>query len=244
MEKEVLKVENLNAGYGELHILFDVNAKVYDGHITTVVGPNGSGKSTFLKTIFGLSTIYSGKITYYGEEITKTPPHEKTRLGIAYLPQTDNVFVNLSVEENLKIAGYTLEKEEVEERIGLALEVFPELKKHMKRKAGHLSGGERQFLAIATALVRKAKLLMLDEPTAQLSPKFAETIFSKIIELRERFGLTILLVEQNVKRALEISDRAYMLISGRVIFEGTAKDLLTHEKFEKYCMGVGVEAEA
>ncbi len=243
MEKEVLRVEDLNAGYGELHILFDVNAKVYDKQITTVVGPNGSGKSTFLKTIFGLSTIYSGKITYCGEEITRTPPHEKTKLGIAYLPQTDNIFVNLSVEENLKIAGYTLEKDEVEERISLALEVFPELKKHMKRKAGHLSGGERQFLAIATALVRKARLLMLDEPTAQLSPKFAETIFSKIVELRERFGLTILLVEQNVKRALEISDRAYMLISGRVIFEGTAKDLLRHEKFEKYCMGVGVEAE-
>ncbi len=240
--KEVLRVENVNAGYGELHILFDVNARVYEGHITTVVGPNGSGKSTFLKTIFGLSTIYSGSIRYNGEDITSLPPHEKTKLGIAYLPQTDNVFVNLSVEENLKIAGYTLESDEVDERIALALEVFPELKKHLKRKAGHLSGGERQFLAIATALVRKSKLLMLDEPTAQLSPKFAETIFTKVQELRKKFGLTILLVEQNVKRALEISDRAYMLISGRVIFEGSARDLLSHEKFEKYCMGIGVEA--
>ncbi len=237
--KEILKVENVNAGYGKLHILFDVSAKVYDNQITTIVGPNGSGKSTFLKTIFGLSTIYSGKILYDEKDVTNVPPHEKTKLGIAYLPQTDNVFVNLSVEENLKIAGYTLDKDEVEERIKIALEVFPELKKHMKRKAGHLSGGERQFLAIATALVRKSKLLMLDEPTAQLSPKFAETIFSKIIELRKKFGLTILLVEQNVKKALEISDRAYMLIGGKVIFEGSAKDLLSHEKFEKYCIGLG-----
>ncbi len=237
--KEILKVENVNAGYGKLHILFDVSAKVYDNQITTIVGPNGSGKSTFLKTIFGLSTIYSGKILYDEKDVTNVPPHEKTKLGIAYLPQTDNVFVNLSVEENLKIAGYTLDKDEVEERIKIALEVFPELKKHMKRKAGHLSGGERQFLAIATALVRKSKLLMLDEPTAQLSPKFAETIFSKIIELRKKFGLTILLVEQNVKKALEISDRAYMLIGGKVIFEGSAEDLLNHEKFEKYCIGLG-----
>ncbi len=237
--KEILKVENVNAGYGKLHILFDISAKVYDNQITTIVGPNGSGKSTFLKTIFGLSTIYSGKILYDEKDVTNVPPHEKTKLGIAYLPQTDNVFVNLSVEENLKIAGYTLDKDEVEERIKIALEVFPELKKHMKRKAGHLSGGERQFLAIATALVRKSKLLMLDEPTAQLSPKFAETIFSKIIELRKKFGLTILLVEQNVKKALEISDRAYMLIGGKVIFEGSAKDLLSHEKFEKYCIGLG-----
>ncbi len=239
--EEVLKVENVNAGYGKLHILFDVNAKIYDNQITTIVGPNGSGKSTFLKTIFGLSTIYSGKITYYGKEVTNTPPHEKTKLGIAYLPQTDNVFVNLSVEENLRIAGYTLSNEETNERIKIALKVFPELKKHLKRKAGHLSGGERQFLAIATALVRKSKLLMLDEPTAQLSPKFAETIFSKIIELKKEFGLTILLVEQNIKRALEISDRAYMLIGGKVVYEGSSEDLLSHEKFEKYCLGIGVE---
>ncbi|RUM33821.1 MAG: ABC transporter ATP-binding protein [Archaeoglobus sp.] len=240
--KEALKIEKLNAGYGKLHILFDVNAKVYDGQITTVVGPNGSGKSTLLKTVFGLSSIYSGSIVYEGKDITKIPPHEKTKLGIAYLPQTDSVFVNLSVEENLMIAGYTLEKDEAQERINMALDFFPELKKHLKRKAGRLSGGERQFLGIATVLVRKARFLMLDEPTAQLSPKFAESIFSKIQELNNKFGLTVLLVEQNAKRALEISDRAYMLVGGRVVFEGLARDLLHHEKFEKYCMGIGVES--
>ena len=235
----MLRTEKLNAGYGDLHILFDVDLRVRRGEITCVVGPNGSGKSTLLKAIFGFASVHSGSVYFKDREITGVPPHEKTRMGLVYLPQTDNVFVNLTVEENLKIAGYTLEDDELRDRIDLALEIFPELEEKMKRRAGTLSGGERQFLAIATALVRKAELLMLDEPTAQLAPKFAEVIFRKISELRDRLGLTILLVEQNVKRALEISDRAYMLISGRVVFEGGAYDLLTHEKFEQFCVGLG-----
>jgi len=234
----MLKVEKLNAGYKELHILFDVDAEIPKNRITTVVGPNGSGKSTLLKAIYGLATVHSGKVIFKGEEITRIPPHEKTKLGLAYLPQIENVFVNLTVEENLKIAGYVLEKDELKDRMDLALDIFPELKYHINRKAGTLSGGERQFLAIAMALVKKSELIMLDEPTAQLSPKLAEVVFEKIVELRDRLGLTILLVEQNVKRALEISDKAYMLISGRVVFEGRAQELLEHEKFEKYCMGL------
>jgi len=234
----MLKVEKLNAGYKELHILFDVDAEIPKNRITTVVGPNGSGKSTLLKAIYGLATVHSGNVIFKGEEITRIPPHEKTKLGLAYLPQIENEFVNLTVEENLKIAGYILEKDELKDRIDLALDIFPELKYHINRKAGTLSGGERQFLAIAMALVKKSELIMLDEPTAQLSPKLAEVVFEKIIELRDRLGLTILLVEQNVKRALEISDKAYMLISGMVVFEGRAQELLEHEKFEKYCMGL------
>jgi len=234
----VLRTEKLNAGYKELHILFDVDATIDEKTITTVVGPNGSGKSTFLKSIFGLSTVYSGKVIYKGEDITRIPPHERTKKGMAYLPQVDNVFANLTVEENLKIAGYTLEKDELKDRIDLALDVFPELNKYLKKRAGALSGGERQFLGIATALVRKAELLMLDEPTAQLSPKLAKHIFDKIVELRDDLGLTILLVEQNVTGALEISDNAYLLVSGRVAFKGTASELLEHEKFEELCMGM------
>jgi len=234
----VLHTERLNAGYKELHILFDVDAKVRKGSITTVVGPNGSGKSTLLKSIFGLATIHSGRVFLNGTEITKLPPHSKTKLGIAYLPQTDNVFANLTVEENLRIAAYTLDAEEARDRISLALDAFPELQNFMRRKAGTLSGGERQMLAMATALVRKASVLMLDEPTAQLAPKFAELIFQRILDLRDMHDLTILLVEQNIQRALEISDDAYLLVSGRVAFEGKARELLEHEKFEKLCMGV------
>ncbi len=234
----MLKAENLSAGYKELHILFDVNVRVRKGRITTIAGPNGSGKSTFLKSLFGLTTIYSGRVVYKDRDITPIPPHDRTKMGIAYLPQVENVFTNLTVEENLKIAGYTLDNGEYEDRKELALSMFPELERRLRQKAGTLSGGERQFLAIATALIRKAELLMLDEPTAMLSPKFAASIFQKIQELKDELGLTILLVEQNVKKALEISDDAYMLASGRVVFEGKAEELLEHEKFGEFCIGV------
>ena len=234
----MLRTVKLNAGYKELHILFDVDAEMGKNKITAVVGPNGSGKSTLLKSIFGLATIHSGQVFFNGGEITGYPPHARTKMGIAYLPQTDNVFANLTVEENLKIAAYTLDKDEVKSRINTALDVFPELERFMKRKAGTLSGGERQMLAMATALVRKANVLMLDEPTAQLAPKFTELIFDRILRLRDDLKLTILLVEQNVQRALEISDDAYLLVSGRVAFRGKADDLLEHEKFEKLCMGI------
>jgi branched-chain amino acid transport system ATP-binding protein len=234
----VIKTENLNSGYGKLQILFDVNVEVKKGKITTIVGPNGSGKSTFLKSLFGLTDIYSGKILYGDMDITYMPPHEKTKHGISFLPQTNNVFTNLSVEENLKIAGYILNKDELKERMEFALSVFPELKDVLKRKSGTLSGGQRQMLAMATALVRKTKLLILDEPTAQLSPKLADVIFDKIVELRDDYNITPLLVEQNAKKALEISDNGYMFVSGRVAYGGSAKSLLEHEKFQSYFLGI------
>ena len=234
----MLRTENLTAGYKELKVIFDVNAEIPCRKITAVVGPNGSGKSTFLKAIFGLATVHSGKVIYKGEDITELPPHDRTKLGIAYLPQVDNVFTNLTVEENLKIAGYILKENELKRRVRLALDFFPELERKVKQKVATLSGGERQFLAIATALIRKSKILMLDEPTAQLSPKLAEMMFSRILELRNKLDLTILLVEQNVKKALEISDKAYLLISGKITFDGTAEELLAHEKFEQLCIGI------
>lgn len=233
----MLRVEKLNAGYRQLHILFDVNLVAEKG-ITAVVGPNGSGKSTLLKSIFGIATIHSGNVYLNGRDITTLPPHEKAKLGISYLPQIENVFSNLTVEENLKIAGYWLEDQERKERISHALEFFPELKNYLRRKAGTLSGGERQMLAMASALVRDAKVLLLDEPTAQLSPKFAEKIFERIQSLRDEMKITILLVEQNVKGALEISDKAYLLANGRVVFSGKASELVSHPKFEKMCVGI------
>lgn len=234
----MLRVENLCAGYKELHILFDMNAVLEKGKITTIAGPNGSGKSTFLKSIFGLATIHSGRVIYKNKDITTIPPHEKTKIGIAYVPQVNNIFINLTVEENLRIAGYTLEKGEYIERLDLVMEMFPELKKKFKQNGGTLSGGERQFLAIASALIKKAELLMLDEPTAMLSPKLAGETFKKITELSKALGLTVLIVEQNVKKALEISDNAYMLMNGRTVFEGKSEELLSHEKFESFCIGV------
>lgn len=234
----MLRFENLFAGYKELQILYDINAHVENGKITAITGPNGSGKSTLLKSAFGLATIHSGMVFYKGKNITSLSPHEKTRLGMAYLPQVENIFTNLTVKENLRMAGYIVNDQEYRERRDFALEVFPELKKKLDQSGYTLSGGERQFLAIASALIRKADILMLDEPTAMLSPKFAGIIFEKIMELKERLGLTVVLVEQNVKMALEISDNAYMLMNGRIVFEGRSKDLLEHEKFETFCIGL------
>lgn len=233
----MLRVERLNAGYRQLQILFDVDLKLEKG-ITAVIGPNGSGKSTLLKSIFGIATIHSGNVYLNGNDITFIPPHEKVKLGISYLPQTENVFSSLTVEENLKIAGYQLEESERRDKISLALDFFPELKEYIRRKAGTLSGGEKQMLAMACALVRDSKILLLDEPTAQLSPKFAEKIFERIQNLRDEKKITILLVEQNVKKALEISDNAYLLVSGRVAFCGSASELISHPKFEKMCVGI------
>ncbi len=234
----MLKVENFFAGYKELRILFDINATVEKGKVTTIVGSNGSGKSTFLKSIFGLVTIQSGRVLYKSKDITLIPPHKKTMIGIAYLPQVENIFTNLTVEENLRMAGYTLKNEEYKERLNLVKEVFPELKMKLKQNGSTLSGGERQFLAIASALIKKAELLMLDEPTAMLSPRLASDTFKKILEIKEMFGLTVLIVEQNVKKALEISDNACMLMNGRIVFEGKSEELLNHEKFERFCIGI------
>lgn len=234
----MIRTEQLNAGYGKLHVLYDVNFEAPRKEITVIVGPNGSGKSTLLKAIFGLITIYSGKVIYNGVDVTKKPPHEKAKLGLAYVPQVDNVFATLTVEENLKIAGYLLDKKELKDRIDLVLDIFPVLKDFMKRKAGTLSGGERQMLAISMALIRNAKVLMLDEPTGQLAPKIATMIFNKIIELRDRLGLTIILVEQNAKKALEIGDKAYLLVSGKVVFNGKARELLEHKELGKLYLGI------
>ncbi|NJE42626.1 ABC transporter ATP-binding protein [Thermococcus sp. GR6] len=239
----MLKTEKVNAGYGKLQILFDVSVEAEKGKITTIVGPNGSGKSTFLKTVFGLTTVYSGRILFKGTDVTKLPPFKRTRMGMAYLPQTNNVFANLTVMENLRMAGYILSEEEFKERLELALSVFPEIKNLLKRKAGNLSGGQRQFLAMATALIRNSELLLLDEPTAQLAPKLADVIFGKIVEMRDDHGLTVLLVEQNAKKALEISDKGYMLVSGRVFYEGDPVRLITDDKFQRHFLGIIEDVE-
>ncbi|MEM1549747.1 MAG: ABC transporter ATP-binding protein [Candidatus Methanomethylicia archaeon] len=234
----MIEVDGLNAGYGKLHILYDVDFRVGDNEMVTVLGPNGSGKSTLLKTIMGLTTIYSGRILFDGKDITKLRPDEKAKIGIAYLPQVGSVFTNLSVRENMIMAGLTVGKDEFNDRLEYSLSMFPFLKGCLDRKVKTLSGGERQMLAMAMALMRKPKILMFDEPTGNLAPKIAMDVFNKIIELKDQLGIAILLVEQNVKRALEISDRAYLLVSGRIVFEGESKELLNHPELGKMYLGL------
>ncbi len=233
----MLLVNDVSAGYGKLQILYGVNVEVSRGSIVALLGPNGSGKSTLLKTVFGLTTVYSGTVTYNGRDITYMPPHARARLGIAYLPQVGNVFGNLTVEENLKMAAYTISRDTFLERLDKVYGLFPILREFRKRRAGQLSGGQRQMLGIAMALVRDAKLIILDEPTAMLAPKAAQEIADTIVELR-RSGITILLAEQNAMLAMDIADKVYILASGRVIFEGPPSDLLARPDLGKLYLGL------
>lgn len=234
----MIEIKGLNAGYHRLQVLFDVTTRFDRERINVVVGPNGSGKSTLLKSIFGLTKIYSGSILFDGRELVGKTPHEVARYGIAYLPQTDNVFENLTVEENLKMAGYILSKEELEKGVDEVMEFFPVIKRYWKRKAKLLSGGERQMVAMAMALLRRPKVMLFDEPTGGLAPKIANEVLSKIIELRDSLKITIVLVEQNAKKALEIGDKAYLLVSGKLIFEGGCDELLHHPQFSTLYLGV------
>lgn len=234
----MLRTINLYSGYGKLKVLFDINFKAKEKEITVVVGPNGAGKTTLLNSICGIATIHNGKVIFKNKEITGLPTHKVARLGIAYLPQMGNVFADLTVEENLRIAGYLLPKEEVRERINEVLDIFPKLRAFLRRKAGTLSGGERRMLAISMALIRKPEVLLLDEMTTDLAPILVKKVLEKVVELRDKLGLTIVLVEQHAKMALEIGDKAYLLVSGTIRFEGKSIDLLEHPEFAKLYLGI------
>lgn len=235
---EVLSVQGLNSGYGRFQVLFDVDAEFKEKEITVIVGPNGSGKTTLLRSIFGITNIYTGLIRLDGQELTRLPPHAISRRGVAYLPQTENVFENLSVRENIMMASYTLGDDETEDRLEETLQIFPVLKDYLKRDAKSLSGGERQMLAMGMALVRRPTVMMFDEPTGALSPKLAEEVLMKIVGLRETLGITIVLVEQHAKRALEVGDKAYLMVSGRPIFEGQPEELMGHEELARLYLGI------
>ena len=236
----LLTVERVSAGYGSLQILNEVSLRAEPNQITVIVGPNGSGKSTLLKTIAGLTNIYQGQVTLDGKIISNLAPHEIARLGIAYLPQTESTFTQLTVAENFKMAGYTIGTEDFEERKKRALEIFPRLSSYMKTRVSHLSGGERQMVAMSMALLRKPNTIMFDEPTANLAPILATEVLNTIIYLAKDSGITILLVEQNATRALQIGHSAYLLVNGTTLFQGTAKALLEHPELGKLYLGLTV----
>jgi len=234
----IIQVDALNSGYVNSHVLFGVDFEAKEKEITVVVGPNGSGKSTLLKSIFGLCAIYSGEISFNGRTITGLAPHVVARKKIAYLPQVNNVFSNLTIKENLVMASYTLDSKTFSKRVPEIFETFPALKKFEKSKADTLSGGERQMLAMAMALIRQPKVMLFDEPTASLSPKLADEVLSKIKQMRDDFGITIILVEQNVKRALKLGDYVYLLANGKGVFKGLPEELLAHPELGKLYLGI------
>ena len=234
----MLAVKDLKAGYGKLQVLYGTSFEVREKEILAVVGPNGSGKSTLLKAIFGLATIHGGKVTFNGEDITGLPPHERAKKGLAYLPQVGNTFERLSVYENLKMAGYTLDEDELKDRLEEVLSFLPYIVPFLNRKVWSLSGGERQMVAMAMALMRRAQILMIDEPTAALAPKVVGRLLKKITELRDVLGKGIILVEQNAKRALEVSDRALLLVAGQQVFLGSPQELLSDPELARMYLGV------
>ncbi len=236
----MLKVEGVSAGYGKLQILSDVSLEASPGELTIVVGPNGSGKSTLLKTISGLTTMYAGTVSLDGKILSGLPPHLISRSGIAYLPQTDSVFTQLTVAENFRMAAYTVSRSDFDSRIKDALQIFPQLDQYIGSKVVNLSGGERQMVAMTMALVRKPQVIMFDEPTANLSPKYSTQVLRTIQTLAKERGLTIVLVEQNARRALEVGDNAYLLVGGKNAFKGTARELLSHQELAKLYLGVKV----
>jgi neutral amino acid transport system ATP-binding protein len=231
----LLETRELVAGYvPEAPILNGVSIVANEGEIVTVVGPNGAGKSTLIKTIYGLLTPTEGSVLLAGEPLQGKRPHDITRRGLSYVPQRDNVFVSLTVQENLEMGS--LERATTAERIEQMYELFPRLRERSRQAAGTMSGGERQMVAMARALMPDPRVLLVDEPSAGLSPAFVDVIFAKIRDVNAA-GVTIVMVEQNARRALEMSDRGYVLDLGVNRFEGPGKALLDDPKVAELYLG-------
>ncbi len=232
----VLEVKSLEGGYGSVQILYGIDMHVDEGEFVTIIGPNGCGKSTLIKTIFGIATFYGGEIRYREQDVSGWRTDQLVNHGIAYVPQVDNVFPSLSVEENLQMGGNTLPNNILNERIERSLEMFPDLRSREHDLAASLSGGERQMLAISRALISDPKLLLLDEPTAALSPLYQQQIIERIDSLRDK-GITILIVEQNARLSLARSDRGYIMANGEVVHTGDAQHILTDPEIGEYFLG-------
>ena len=231
-----LDVKNVEGGYGSVKIIHGIDMHVDEGEFVTIIGPNGCGKSTLIKIIFGIATYYGGKVEHKGENVSGWRTDRLATRGIAYVPQVDNVFPSLSVEENLQMGGNSLSSSLLSERIGHALDMFPDLKDRTHDLAASLSGGERQMLAIGRALINQPDFLLLDEPTAALSPLYQQQIIERIDALRE-VGITVLIVEQNARLSLARSDRGYILSNGKVVHTGNAEDILNDPHINEYFLG-------
>ena len=232
----VLDIKNLEGGYGSVQILYGIDMYVDEGEFVTIIGPNGCGKSTLIKTIFGSATFYSGGVEYLEQDVSGWRTDRLVNLGIAYVPQVDNVFPSLSVLENLQMGGNSIPRPLLNERIERSLEMFPDLRNREYDLAASLSGGERQMLAISRALISDPKFLLLDEPTAALSPLYQQQIIESIDSLRE-VGITILIVEQNARLSLARSDRGYIMSNGKVVHSGDANHILTDPEIGEYFLG-------
>jgi len=230
----VLELKNVNAGYGIIQVLWDINLKVLEREVVAILGPNGAGKTTLLRTIMGLTNMYSGSISYHDMDISKLNTYDRVKLGIILVPEGRQLFPHMTVYENLLLGAYTLRDEEkIRDRLEFVSNLFPIIKTRSWQRAGSLSGGEQQMIAIARALMAYPKLLMLDEPSLSLAPKIVQEIFNTIKKLREEERISILIVEQYVKEALEASEKIYVIRGGKITREVTAEDIRDKDEFIK-----------
>ena len=226
---------NLTAGYGGVDIIKNISLEVKQGEIAVIVGPNGAGKSTAMKALLGMLKLTDGSVSFAEDDISNMLPQDRVNLGIAFVPQTNNVFTGMSVEENLEMGGF-IRTDDIHHTIEDIYNLFPVLKEKRNQNAGELSGGQRQQVAFGRALMTKPKILMLDEPTAGVSPIVMDELFSRIIEVGKT-GVGILMVEQNAKQALSIADRGYVLVNGKNSREGSGQDLLNNPEVRKSFLG-------
>jgi len=234
----LLKLENVDAGYGKLGILWDVSLEVKEGEFVALVGPNGAGKTTTLRAISNIITPTKGKITFDGKEITKLSVQEITKAGLSYITDDGALFSGMTVQQNLKMGAYSIrDKVQIQESYERVLQMFPRLKERLKQNAGTLSGGERKMLAIARGLMSNPKAMLIDEPSLGLAPNIVLQVLETLKQLTVN-GVSILLVEQNVNTTLKVTDRAYVLEDGRVVLSGNSAELLASDHIQKAYLGI------
>lgn len=231
----VLEAREVTSGYGEVQILHGVSINVEEGEIVTIIGPNGAGKSTLLKTIFGLLPCKHGGVFFGGEDVTGQPPQVMVRKGMCYVPQSDNVFPTLTVQENLEMGAF-IRRDDYRSKIEEVLALFPDILERRRTRAGKLSGGQRQMLALARALMLEPRVLLLDEPSASLAPNMVQLVFAKIQDIN-RSGVAIVMVEQNARESLKLSHRGYVLAMGQNRLEGSGESLLDSEEVGRTYLG-------
>jgi branched-chain amino acid transport system ATP-binding protein len=234
----MLEVENVSAGYGMVQILWDVSFKINEKEIASIIGPNGAGKTTLVRTIAGLLPAKTGTIRFKGENIEKLPPYEIVKKGLTLIPEGREIFPRMTVDENMRLGGYTIkDKNKVAESKERVYQIFPVLKKKEKVLAQTLSGGEQQMLVIGRSLMSNPQLLILDEPSLGLAPIIVEKVLDTLQRINDD-GVTILLVEQNIRDSLNIANRAYVLEEGKIIIEGEGRELLNNEHIQEVYLGV------
>lgn len=232
----LLEVKNVVSGYGRTDVLHGVSISVARDEIVTIIGPNGAGKSTLFKTIMGYLIPRSGKVIFSEEDLTQLKPNHKVEKGIAYVPQLDNTFLSLTIRENLEMGGFSKDSEALKQGIETAYGTFPILSDRRNQRARTLSGGQRQMLAMSMALMTEPDLLLLDEPSAGLSPKISDEVFNQIMNLHQK-GIGVLIIEQDAHRSLSISDRGYVLAMGQNHFDGSADTILNDPQIKQAFLG-------